>query len=101
MDAKYYCDTMQAELTGLKARVYDIIKAVEGMPPKSKESLTPKIPEFHALVNDLTKKIDSLKMECPADWSSAKNDIESTKQKLVEQINVWDAEHIPGGYVGG
>lgn len=101
MDPKYYCDTMYSELTGLKARVYDIIRAIDGMAGDTKAKLMPQTSDLHAMIADLTKRIDRLKVECPADWVAEKMAIETAKTKLVEKINWWDAEHIAGGYLGG
>jgi hypothetical protein len=101
MDAKYFCTTMQSELTGIKARVYDIIHSVEKMPQENKDALTPKIPELYTLVEGLSKKLDELNTLCPADWSAQKKEIEEKKEGLVEKINYWDAEHIAAGFLGG
>ncbi|MFP3868655.1 MAG: hypothetical protein ACLFUU_10945 [Desulfobacteraceae bacterium] len=101
MDAKYYCDGMQSELTFLKARVYDIMRAIEKMPAATRNKLSGQYSELHGLIDHLTDRIDQLKKECPMDWSDAKAEIETTKQKLLDKINYWDSEHIAGGYVGG
>ncbi len=100
-DAKYYCETMYSELTGLKARIYEIYRALDGMPKETKDQLIPRTTELHVLMENLSEKIDRLKRECPVDWSAQKSAIEAAKQKLVEKINWWDAEHIAGGYLGG
>jgi len=99
MDPKYYCDTVQSELTGLKARAYDIIRHLEKMPNKDK--LTPQFKEVHALVDDLNVTIDHLRSECPTDFSSQRSEIEKKKTALLAKMNKWDEEHIAGGYVGG
>ncbi len=101
MDAKYYCDTMYSELTGMKARIYDVFKALNKKPKDVRAKLMEQTDELHALVDDLTHKIDQLKVQCPVDWNPQKKEIEAKKKALVEKINVWDAEHIAGGYVGG
>ena len=99
MDAKYFCTTVMADLVALKARAYDIISAVEQAP--NKQALAPKVNSLHALIKDLSGRIDKLNTQCPADWSGMRKEIEQKKQELVDQINIWDKEHIAGGYVGG
>lgn len=101
MDAKYFCTTMQSELVGMKSRVYDIISAVEKMPADKRETARKNLSELHKMVADLSHMIDELKMACPLEFSKERSEIEAKKNKLMEKINVWDAEHIPGGYVGG
>lgn len=99
MDAKYYCNTVNAELTALKARAYDIMRQVDKM--ENKDKLSPQYAELHALVDSLDAAIHKLSAECPVDYSSAKNDIEAKKASLLAKLNWWDTEHIAGGYVGG
>ena len=101
MDPKYYCDVMQSELVGLKGRIYNIISAVDKMPGDKKGGLAPEISDLHALVADLSGKIDDLKKECPVDWAPHKKEIETAKAALIAKIDWWDEEHIAGGYVGG
>lgn len=99
MDAKYYCNSVNAELTALKARAYDIMRQVDKM--EDKEKLFPQFNDLHSLVDDLNAAIHKLNAECPVDYSSAKNDIEGKKAALLAKLNWWDKEHIAGGYVGG
>ncbi len=101
MDATYFCGTMQSELTYLKARTYDIMRAVEKMKDEKKQTLSAQFTDLHALIEQLTDMINQLSKECPADWSKEKKQIEAKKAELVEKINIWDAEHIAGGWVGG
>jgi len=99
MDPKYYCDTVQSELTGLKARAYDIVRHLEKM--KNKDQLAPELKEVYAMVDDLNVTIDRLRSECPVDFSSQRSEIEKKKIALLAKIDWWDQEHIAGGYVGG
>jgi hypothetical protein len=101
MDIKYYCDSMYSELTGMKARIYDILQVIEQMPRETQARIRPQTEELHFLVGDLSRRIDLLMTECPADWSKEKMEIEELKEQLAEKINWWDATHIAGGYLGG
>ncbi|UCD34701.1 MAG: hypothetical protein JSU90_10475 [Nitrospiraceae bacterium] len=99
MDPKYYCDTVRSELTGLKARAYDMLRQLDKM--QNREKLMTEFKEVHALVDDLNVTIDKLSSQCPTDWGTQKNDIEKKKAALLAKITWWDKEHIAGGYVGG
>ena len=99
MDAKYFCTTMMSDLVALKARAYDIVSTVEKMP--NKEKVAPKLQSLHKMISELGGKIDKLNTQCPADWSSMRKEIEQKRQEIVSQIDIWDKEHIAGGYVGG
>jgi hypothetical protein len=97
MDIKYYCESMYSELTGMKARLYDILRVIDQMPVEARAKIRPQTSELHILVGDLSRRIDRLMTECPADWSKAKMEIEEIKEQLVEKINWWDATHIAVG----
>ena len=101
MDTRDYCESMYAELTGMKARIYDILRVIDQMPVEARARIRPQTHELDILVGDLSRRIDRLMAECPADWSKAKMEIEELKEQLVEKINWWDATHIAGGYLGG
>jgi hypothetical protein len=101
MDSKYYCQTVSAELTAYKARLYGMIREVENAPEGEQEASSGHIADMNKLVDELTAKIEKLTAECPAEWSDARTDIEDTKSALAEKIDLWDKEHIAGGYVGG
>ncbi len=101
MDIRAYCDSMYAELTGMKAKVYDILRVIERMPREERAKIRFQTDELQILVGDLSRRIDRLMQECPADWSKAKMEIEELKERLVEKIDWWDASHIAGGYLGG
>jgi hypothetical protein len=101
MDIKYYCDSMYSELTGMKARLYDILRVIEQMPREEQAKIRSQTSELHIMVGDLSRRIDRLMKECPADWSKEKLEIEELKDQLADKINWWDAAHIAGGYIGG
>lgn len=101
MDIQNYCDSMYSELTGMKARLYDILAVIDQMPREAQARIRPQTHELHILVGDLSRRIDQLMKECPTDWSKAKMAIEELKEQLAKKINWWDATHIAGGYVGG
>jgi hypothetical protein len=101
MEIKDYCESMYNELTGMKARIYDVLRVIERMPREEQAKIRRQTDELHIMVGDLSRKIDQLLKECPADWSKAKLEIEEMKERLIEKIDWWDAAHIAGGYVGG
>jgi len=101
MEIRAYCDSMYAELTGMKDKVYDILRVIERMPREERAKIRFQTDELQILVGDLSRRIDRLMQECPADWSKAKMEIEELKDQLAEKIDWWDASHIGEGYLGG
>ena len=97
MEIRDYCDSMYAELTNQKARVYDILRVIDQMPVEARAKIRSQTDELHILVGDLSRRIDRLMKECPADWSKAKMEIEGLKGQLQEKIDWWDARRIAGG----
>ena len=101
MDARYYCESMQSELTGMKARIYNIIREIDKMPDSDRQRLWPQIPELYNVMDELSTRLDELKAECPSDWTQQKSEIEAKAEAARKKINYWDAEHIPAGYYSG
>ena len=50
MDVKSYCDTVGAELTGWKAKLYDVIRRTEEMTGNDKENVTPMVAELSVML---------------------------------------------------
>jgi predicted nuclease with TOPRIM domain len=91
MDVKDYCSQMQSELTGWKAKVYDAIRKTEKMPEGKKDNVAPHMGELHALIDDISHRIEILNTECPADWEPEKAEIESRVSQLkTKWSQVWD-----------
>ncbi len=101
MEIRDYCDSMYEELSSQKARMYDVLRVIDKMPVETRARIRPQIDEIHILIGDLSRRIDRLMNECPADWCKTKREIEDLKAQLLEKINWWDETHIGGGYLGG
>ena len=87
---------MQAEITSLKARVYDIMRSVEKIKDKKKKEKAAELAHLHDLIEHLSEMNDKLAKECPLDWSKEKKEIEAKKLELTEKIDIWDSEHLAG-----
>ena len=96
MDINSFCGMMQAEINSLKARVYDIMRAVEKIKDKKKKAQTVQLTDLHALIEHLSEMNKKLEKECPLDWSKEKDEIEAKKAELLEKIDIWDSEHLAG-----
>ncbi len=83
MDIREYCDSMYTELTGMKAKVYEILRVIEHMPREERAKIRPQTDELQILVGDLSRKIDRLLRECPIDWSRAKIESEERQEQVA------------------
>jgi predicted nuclease with TOPRIM domain len=91
MDVKDYCTTMHSELTGWKAKMYDIVRKMDNMPAGEKEKAAPRVAELHGIIDDITERIAILKTECPTDWEPERKAIESRVNQLKSKwYEVWD-----------
>lgn len=95
MDVNTFCGAMQTEINSLKARVYDIMRAVEKIKDKKKVKSV-QLTELHALIEHLSAMNDKLARACPIDWRKEKEAIEAKKSELIEKIDIWDSEHLAG-----
>ncbi len=82
MDAKAYCDTINNQLTGWKATIYDTILATRNLEGSSKEKIDPILENLNRIVADLNRQLAQLRNECPSDWSPQKETIDSKLEEL-------------------
>ncbi len=100
MDVKSYCDSLTAELTGWKAKVYDVVRKLDKMSSGDKEKVVSQVRELHMVIEELDDRIDRLKKECPLEWSPEKMELEGKFSGLkTKWENVW--ENIAPGDFGG
>ncbi|MBW2564382.1 MAG: hypothetical protein JRE29_10200 [Deltaproteobacteria bacterium] len=64
MKAKNCCKTMEMELTGWKAVVYDIARKMEKLPGGEKEKITSNIEDLHILIAEMDDRIDEIRENC-------------------------------------
>jgi len=96
MDVNSFCGMMQSEINFLKAKVYDIMRAVEKIKDKKEKAPAAQLAELHTLIEHLSEMNDKLAKACPLDWTREKQAIESKKAELLKKIDIWDSEHIAG-----
>lgn len=103
MEALDFCKGMEIELTAWKAKVYDAIRKMDRLSSGDKEKALPYIQGINIIVTELEDKIESLKTECPSDWSPQKKEIESAHvdmrsryEETMEFIGKASPVSIPG-----
>jgi hypothetical protein len=64
MKAKNCCKTMEMELTGWKAIVYDITRKMEQLPGAEKSKILPNIEDLHMLIAEMDDRIDEVRNRC-------------------------------------
>jgi len=87
MDAKSYCDSLLIELTGWKAKTYDVVRKLDKMSSGEKQKVVPQVNELHMILDDLEDRIHTLRTECPVHWEPDKIALES---KLTHAKKKWE-----------
>jgi hypothetical protein len=64
MNATNCCKTMEMELTGWKAIVYDITRKMEELPGGEKSKLRANIEDLHMLIAEMDDRIDQIRENC-------------------------------------
>ena len=100
MDVKTYCDNLTIELTGWKAKIYDIVRRLDRLPSGDKGRVLDQVNDLHVLVEEMDDRIERLRNQCPSDWSPEKIELE-TKLTRISNIceDCWLS--ISGAEVGG
>jgi hypothetical protein len=90
MDAKSYCNSVGIELTGWKAKLYDVIRKTDSLSTEDQKKVSSTVAELHELVDDLNERIELLSRECPEEWSGHKEEIEGKISQMKDRWkNVW------------
>ncbi len=76
MDVQDFCKSMEAEMTMWKAKLYDVMRKVDNLGSAEKEKVLQNIEDLHIYLQEMSDRVESLKTECPSDWSPVKQDID-------------------------
>ena len=95
MDVMDYCSALQQDLTVWKAKIYDIIKALDKMPPKKQENAASSIQDLHNVVDNIDSRIKKLERECPIDWGPEKVELEKRFKELESKCDLAWADVSP------
>lgn len=102
MEMKEFCNAMGSELAGWKARMYDIISHVGTLPEIERVHFDRDVNTIKSLISEIEESIRTLYKECPTDFRAYSEDLYKKVAELKEKMgNIWDFDHIAGGYVGG
>ena len=88
MDIGKYCEGLYKELSDMKKKAFGIICNVETSTVEEEARRAEYFGLFD-LVDYIEKRLESLAKECPSDWRSAKEEIESSKRKIADALEWW------------
>ena len=100
MELQEYCQNVQEELTGWKAKVYDVMHRLDKVDTGDKGKIVSQVNDLHIIVQELSDRIAQLERECPTEWQPARDEIQNKLQALgYKWKEAWQG--ASGGNVGG
>ena len=82
MDVQDYCKGLEMEMTAWKAKLYDVMRKVDKLGSAEKEKVLPNIEDLHIFLEEMSDRVNTLKTECPSDWSPIKKEIEDSSVNM-------------------
>ena len=86
MDVSAYCDTLEKQLSGWKAQIYDVIRIVDNLADENKKTVYPTIRGLHSIVDEIDSEVEQLRTACPADWSPNRKNIDTKMAELQQTL---------------
>jgi hypothetical protein len=86
MDVNAYCDTLEQQLSGWKAKLYDVIRIVDQLSGENKETVYPSIRGLHTIVDEIDSELEQLRTACPADWSPNRQYLDAKMAELQRTL---------------
>ena len=78
MEAKDYCRTVEVELYGWKAKMYDMVRKVDKLRGSEKEKVAARVEDLHGHISEMERLIERLQTECPVDFGPQKEQLEKS-----------------------
>jgi hypothetical protein len=85
MQAKNCCKTMEMELTGWKAIVYDITRKMEQLPGGEKTRILANIEDLHMLITEMDDRIEQIRDNCKPE--TGMEDIKSEREAFNNAVS--------------
>jgi len=100
MEVQDYCRSLHIELTGWKAKVYDLMRRLDRADTGDKGKIVSQVNDLHIIVEELSDRISQLERECPTEWRPVREEIQNKLHTLsYEWEGAWQG--VAGGDVGG
>ena len=87
MKVKDYCRSVEVELYGWKAKMYDMVRKVDKLRGSEKERIASQVEELHKHIEDMERIIDQLQTECPVEFGPQKKQIEDSSEGMKKKYD--------------
>ena len=85
MEVKDYCKSIEIELYGWKAKMYDMIRKVDQLRSSDKDKILSRVEELHKNISEMERLIEKLQAECPIEFGAEKKQIEGTTADMKKR----------------
>jgi len=85
MDVKDYCHSIEVELNGWKAKMYNMVRKVDKLRGADKDNLAAQVENLHKHIGDIERIVNTLQTECPADFSPQKKEIDASQDEMKKK----------------
>ena len=85
MEAKDYCRSIEVELHGWKAKMYDMVRKVDKLRGSEKDKVASQIEELHQHISDMEHIIEQLQTECPVEFGPQKKQVEDSTESMKKK----------------
>ena len=85
MEVKDYCRSIEVELYGWKAKMYDMVRKVDKLRGSEKQKITSQVDELHQHISDMERIIEQLQTECPVEFGPQKKQLEESSEGMKKK----------------
>ena len=85
MEAKDYCRSIEVELHGWKAKMYDMVRKVDKLRGSDKDRVASQVEELHQHISDMEHIIEQLQTECPVEFGPQKKQVEDSTESMKKK----------------
>lgn len=82
MELKDYCRSVEVELYGWKAKMYDMIRKVDKLRSADQDRMQSQVEELHQHIEEMENIIHQLQTECPVEFGPQKRQVEEKSTEM-------------------
>jgi hypothetical protein len=91
MNVKDYCKNVDIELNAWRAKLYNVMRQMDGLPETDKQKVHDQVAGLHTIVHQLDERIDQLRTSCPTEWAPERSEIKEKITAMEEQYDEVDS----------
>jgi predicted nuclease with TOPRIM domain len=100
MEVTEYCENLTNELTGWKAKMYDVVSKLDKMDTGDKTKVVPHVNELHMIIEEFDDRINRLRTNCQVEFSEERAGIEERTTHFQKKWDEMWKEMSPAEFGG-